>query len=78
MRRSDSHALGSMPAVLPEINLLADLDRFDVEARAGFLQDVEGRSHDLRPDAVAVGDCNRCFVRHGFLVVKIHLSEFER
>ena len=46
-----------MPArVAGEIDLLADLDRFDLDPGAGALEDVEGRGHDLRADPVAVRD----------------------
>ena len=42
------------------VDLLADLDRLDVDARAGFLEDMQRRVHDFRADAVAVRDGNRC------------------
>ncbi len=41
------------------VDLLADLDRLHFELRAGGLQDAQGRGHDLRADAVAVGDRDR-------------------
>ena len=54
-----------MPAVLPrEVDLLADLDLLDRQARAGRLQDLERGGHDLRADAVAVGDGDGDWVRH--------------
>ncbi len=50
--------------VAGEVDLLADLDLLDVEARAGLLQDVERRGHDLGADAVAAGDGDGNWVRH--------------
>jgi hypothetical protein len=46
------------------VDALTDLDGFYFELRSGLVQDMERRRHDLRPDAVAEGDRNRCFA-HG-------------
>ncbi len=53
-------------AVAAQVDLLADFDGFDVDARARFPQDVQGGGHDLGADAVAVRDGDWC-VRHGKL-----------
>ena len=42
----------------PQVDLLADLDDLRRNSRAGSLQDLECRCHDLRADAIAVGHSN--------------------
>ena len=50
--------------IAAQINLFADLDGLDVESRAGRFQDLERGVHDLRADAVAMGDGDGSFVGH--------------
>ena len=58
-----------MPAALPrQIDLFADLDGFDIEPGTGRFQNMQRRLHDLGPDAVTVGDCNR-YIRHIFMLL---------
>ena len=47
-------------AVAAQVDLLADLNGLDVDARAGLLQDLKRRVHDFGADAVAVRDRNWC------------------
>src|SRR6185436_9487175 len=47
-----------------EVNLLADVYRFYLEVRAGFLENMQGGGHDLRADAVAVCNGDRDRLRH--------------
>ena len=47
--------------VARQINLLADVNRFDVEFRARRLQNMQSCRHNFRSDAVAVRDCDRSF-----------------
>ena len=42
-----------------EKNLFANIDGFDVQRGARCFQDMKSRVHDLRPNAVAVRDCDR-------------------
>src|SRR5258705_2842275 len=42
-------------AIAAQIHFFANLDRLDVDGRAGLLQDGESSIHDLRTDAVAMG-----------------------
>mgnify|MGYP001161401891 CR=1 FL=1 len=48
------HARGDPPA----IDLLAQLDRLELQLRPGLAQHVEDRVHDLRPDPVATGQAD--------------------
>ena len=65
MRRKESQALGSMPErITRQVNLLADIDRFDIEGGASGLQNVQRRSHNFRPDAVAVRHSDRNRLGH--------------
>ena len=50
--------------VAAQVDLLADLDGFDVKARAGGLQNVQGGGHDFGADAVAVRDRDGGFSGH--------------
>ncbi len=51
-------------AVAAQVHLFADLDRLDIDGRAGLLQDGESRVHDLGTDAVAMGDRDGNFCCH--------------
>ena len=46
------------------IDLFADLDDLRLDARPGTLQDFQGRGHDLRADAVTIGDSDRNVLAH--------------
>ncbi len=50
--------------IAAQIDLFANLDGVNLDARAGFLNDVKRRCHDLGADAVAVGDRNTGLVCH--------------
>jgi hypothetical protein len=48
--------------VAAEVDLLADFNLLDLQPRARLLEDGQRRVHDLRTDAVALGDCNCNFL----------------
>ena len=81
VRRSDSQALGSMPAVIAaQVDLLADLDRFNLDARAGGFHDVERGGHDFGADAVAVrdGDGNKVRCHSGVFCLEVEVDLLQK
>src|SRR5687768_5401597 len=59
-----------------EIDLFADIDRFDFEGRSRAFENLECGGHDLRPNAVAVCDSNRNSLRHSGRKPLYNLNEF--